>query len=84
MHSIDNSKTSIGGISAERVAELRGTEGEVFRKARPKSAAKVGNGLPGFFGGVPMHWMKDWPTPFPILVESAKPVEFGDVLMVIE
>ncbi|AZO49524.1 MAG: aminotransferase class III-fold pyridoxal phosphate-dependent enzyme [Mesorhizobium sp.] len=79
MHSTSHSKTSIGGISRERIAVLRETEAEVFRKARPKSLAKAGNGLPGFFGGVPMHWMNDWPTPFPILVDSAKNATITDI-----
>ncbi|TIO06740.1 aspartate aminotransferase family protein [Mesorhizobium sp.] len=79
MHTINHSKTSIGGISTARVADLRETEAAIFRKARPKSAAKVGNGLPGFLGGVPMHWMNDWPTPFPILVDSAKGATIIDI-----
>ncbi|SIT54269.1 Aminotransferase [Mesorhizobium prunaredense] len=79
MHTIDHSKTAIGGISTARIADLRETEAEAFRKARPKSAAKVGNGLPGFFGGVPMHWMNDWPTPFPILVDSARGATITDI-----
>ncbi|TIS19519.1 MAG: aspartate aminotransferase family protein, partial [Mesorhizobium sp.] len=79
MHTIDHSKTSVGGISAARIADLRETEAEAFRKARPKSAAKADNGLPGFFGGVPMHWMNDWPTPFPILVDSARGAIITDI-----
>ncbi|MER9230638.1 aspartate aminotransferase family protein [Mesorhizobium sp. M0622] len=79
MNVIDHSKTSIGGIGPARIAELRETEAEAFRRARPKSMAKIGNGLPGFFGGVPMHWMNDWPTPFPILVDSAKDATITDI-----
>jgi glutamate-1-semialdehyde 2,1-aminomutase len=79
MHSIDGSKGSIGGISAARIAALREAEAAIFRKARPKSQAKVGNGLPGFFGGVPMHWMNDWPTPFPILVDGARGATITDI-----
>ncbi|MCF6121467.1 aspartate aminotransferase family protein [Mesorhizobium muleiense] len=79
MHTIDHSKMAIGGISTARIADLRETEAEAFRKARPKSAAKVGNGLPGFFGGVPMHWMNDWPTPFPIIVDSARGATITDI-----
>ncbi|MER8791438.1 MULTISPECIES: aspartate aminotransferase family protein [unclassified Mesorhizobium] len=79
MNVIDHSKTSIGGIGPARIAELRETEAEAFRQARPKSMAKIGNGLPGFFGGVPMHWMNDWPTPFPILVDKAKGTTIRDI-----
>ena len=79
MHSIDGSKGSIGGISAARIAALREAEAAIFGKARPKSQVKVGNGLPGFFGGVPMHWMNDWPTPFPILVDGARGATITDI-----
>jgi glutamate-1-semialdehyde 2,1-aminomutase len=33
----------------------------------------------GFFGGVPQHWMLDWPTPFPIYVKKAKGVKITDL-----
>lgn len=79
MNVIDHAKTSIGGIGPARIAELYETEAEVFRQARPKSMAIIGNGLPGFFGGVPMHWMNDWPTPFPILVDSARGATITDI-----
>ncbi|MGO4838056.1 aspartate aminotransferase family protein, partial [Rhizobiaceae sp. 2RAB30] len=70
MNIVDTSRQ--GGIALSRIAELREREAKVFRKARPKSADAVGKGAEGYFGGVPMHWMKDWPTPFPILVDQAK------------
>lgn len=77
MHSID--RISIRGIAAARIAELRETEAAAFRKARPKSEAKVGNGMSGFLGGVPMHWMTDWPTPFPILADGARGAIITDI-----
>ncbi len=60
-------------------AGLRAAEAEAFRKARPKTAGRIGNGMAGFLGGVPMHWMKDWPTPFPILVEQARGATITDI-----
>ncbi|MBX3570372.1 MAG: aspartate aminotransferase family protein [Rhizobiaceae bacterium] len=60
-----------GGIDPARIAAFRAREAERYRDRRPKSAAAFGNGLPGYLGGVPMHWMLDWPTPFPIMVEKA-------------
>lgn len=61
-----------GGIEVARIADLRRIEAAAFGAARPRSQARLGNGIEGFLGGVPMHWMSDWPTPFPILVESAR------------
>jgi glutamate-1-semialdehyde 2,1-aminomutase len=71
--------TTLGGIARSRIEQIRDRESEAFRKARPKSEAKVGNGIAGFLGGVPMHWMKDWPTPFPILVDQAKGATITDI-----
>lgn len=70
---------AMGGIALARIAELRTREAELFRKARPKTQAAIGRGAKGYLGGVPMHWMKDWPTPFPILVERARGAVIIDV-----
>ena len=61
-----------GGIARQRIAELRRVEAAAFVAMRPRSAKAFGKGLPGYLGGVPMLWMQDWPTPFPIMVERAK------------
>ena len=79
MSIIADSAPTLGGVSRERVAGLRAAEAEAFRKARPKSQARIGNGMAGFLGGVPMHWMKDWPTPFPILVDRARGATITDI-----
>ena len=66
-----------GGIGQARIARLRKAEAKTFRAARPKSEAAFGKGIAGFFGGVPMHWMTDWPTPFPIMVDRARGAMVG-------
>jgi glutamate-1-semialdehyde 2,1-aminomutase len=73
------SETSQGGVSLARIRKLRAAEAETFRAARPKSAAAFGKGIAGFFGGVPMHWMNDWPTPFPIVVDRARGATILDI-----
>ena len=70
---------SQGGIAGSKIARLREEEAAAFRAARPKSQAALGNGIEGFLGGVPMHWMSDWPTPFPILVERARGAAITDI-----
>jgi glutamate-1-semialdehyde 2,1-aminomutase len=67
-----SSEKSQGGVSLARIRKLRAFEAEVFRAARPKAATEFGNGIAGFFGGVPMHWMNDWSTPFPVVVDRAR------------
>jgi glutamate-1-semialdehyde 2,1-aminomutase len=69
----------LGGVSLRRIAELRDREAAIYRAARPKSAAAFGAGMRGFFGGVPMHWMNDWPTPFPIIVDHASGATVTDI-----
>ncbi len=68
-----------GGISPQRIADLRSREAAAFVAARPKSAKAFGKGLPGYVGGVPMLWMNDWPTPFPIMVEKARGATIVDL-----
>jgi glutamate-1-semialdehyde 2,1-aminomutase len=68
-----------GGMSLARISALREREAAAFRKARPNSALALDKGIAGFFGGVPMHWMNDWPTPFPILVDRARGATIADV-----
>lgn len=79
MNFVGSGNATMGGIALARIAELATREAEAFRKARPKSQAAVGRGARGYFCGVPMHWMKDWPTPFPILVEHARGSVITDV-----
>jgi glutamate-1-semialdehyde 2,1-aminomutase len=52
-------------------------EREVFAQARPKSAAQSKHDT-GFFGGVPQHWMLDWATPFPMVIDKAQGVSITD------
>ncbi|MEZ5841748.1 MAG: aspartate aminotransferase family protein [Hyphomicrobiales bacterium] len=66
------------GVSAERLNLLRGEAEAAYAAARPKSAAAA-RGECGFLGGVPMHWMRDWPMPFPMLVETAKKARILDI-----
>jgi glutamate-1-semialdehyde 2,1-aminomutase len=74
-----SSQNSQGGISLARIRKLRAAEAAAFTKARPKSEATFGKGIAGFFGGVPMHWMNDWPTPFPVVVDRARGATILDI-----
>lgn len=60
-----------GGIDAATIQALTEVERERYTSSHPDAGARVGAGLPGFYQGVPMHWMRDWPMPFPFLVTSA-------------
>lgn len=68
-----------GGIPLARIAELRAREATTYARARPKSKAAIGAGVAGFLGGMPMHWMLDWPMPFPMVVEKAREATITDI-----
>ena len=50
-----------------------------FAAANPKSERLAEEAKASLFGGVPMHWMADWPTPFPLFVAEASGARFKDV-----
>ena len=66
------SEDRIGGVSAARIAAFAAREAEVYAAARPRTRAVLEAGASPWLAGVPMHWMRDWPQPFPMLVTAAK------------
>jgi glutamate-1-semialdehyde 2,1-aminomutase len=68
----------IGGVPRARIEALRAREAAVFAAARPKSAAAAA-APSGFLDGVPLHWMLDWPMPFPMVVAEARGASITDV-----
>ncbi|MBO6633998.1 aspartate aminotransferase family protein [Parvibaculum sp.] len=56
----------------QRAEALIASERTLFAERHPLSkqmAARAGEHFPG---GVPLHWMLDWETPFPLFVREAK------------
>ena len=70
---------AIGGVPIERIAAFRAREAEAYRRARPRSHQTMAGGAEGFLAGVPMHWMRDWPMPFPFVVDTAKGATLTDI-----
>ncbi|MCO5064907.1 MAG: aspartate aminotransferase family protein [Rhizobiaceae bacterium] len=66
-------------ISHSAIAALRAAEARRYSAARPKSEKALAQGIPHFLDGVPMHWMRDWPMPFPFVVRSAKGATITDI-----
>lgn len=58
-------------INAQQIERLHRREAQAFLAANPKAvvAAATGN---NWFGSVPFHWMLDWPSPVPLVAESAQ------------
>lgn len=70
---------AIGGVTPERIAAFRARQAETYLRARPRSHRKMAGGAEGFLGGVPMHWMRDWPMPFPFVVDRAEGATITDI-----
>jgi glutamate-1-semialdehyde 2,1-aminomutase len=53
-------------------------EKSLFLQRNPKSKALAGKAAENWLRGVPMHWMVDWGTPFPLFVNQANGVDITD------
>ncbi|MFN4204398.1 MAG: aspartate aminotransferase family protein [Tabrizicola sp.] len=73
------SAETIAGISSDRLAAFAAREAAIYATARPKAARALGTGAGSFLGGVPMHWMTDWPMPHLPLVEKAQGARIEDI-----
>jgi glutamate-1-semialdehyde 2,1-aminomutase len=71
--------TGHGGIDTARLETFRARETRRFEAARPRTRAAVRAGAQGWLGGVPMHWMRDWPSPFPLVVTRAEKARLSDL-----
>ncbi len=58
-------------ISDCAIARVAAREAERFRAANPRAFAHHAEAS-GWFQSVPFHWMRDWPSPVPIVAASAK------------
>ena len=54
-------------------------EHTAFRAARPQSESFARAAGRHFAAGVPMHWMRDWPTPWPVYFQNARDATVVDV-----
>ena len=58
-------------ISGAAIARVAASEAERFRAANRQAFAHQAVAT-GWFQSVPFHWMRDWPSPVPIVAASAK------------
>jgi len=66
-------------FAPQRVASLAAGETARFAAEHPVSAAHAGRLAAHWLNGVPMHWMHDWGTPFPLIVREAAGARLDDV-----
>ncbi|MGO9356325.1 MAG: transaminase [Xanthobacteraceae bacterium] len=67
------------GIAPHILAKLRAREELRFRQARPRAQQYHAEARQWMPHGVPLHWMSQWGTPFPIFAQSAKGARLTDV-----
>jgi glutamate-1-semialdehyde 2,1-aminomutase len=65
-------------ISDAAIARVAVREAERFRTANPRAFAHHAAAT-GWFQSVPFHWMKDWPSPVPIVAASAKDAKLTSI-----
>jgi len=67
------------GLAAEAIAVLQERERRTFARAHPRAAELMQQSERHWQGGVPFHWMRDWPMPYPVFVRSAVGATLHDV-----
>jgi glutamate-1-semialdehyde 2,1-aminomutase len=70
---------TIAGVRRDRLLAFAAREAARFAQGRPLSAAALKAGAGAWLGGVPMHWMADWPMPHLPLVAKAEGARIEDI-----
>ncbi len=66
-------------VSGRLIADLLNAERAAFASANPRSRAFADRTAKHWLQGVPMHWMADWGTPYPLFMERATGNRITDV-----
>lgn len=69
----------IAGIARTAIDAVIAVERDRYVREHPRAAAIGADGIEGFYQGVPMHWMRDWPLPFPPIVTQAQGARLTDL-----
>ncbi|MGM9486451.1 aspartate aminotransferase family protein [Ideonella sp. YS5] len=67
------------GVPAARVRALAEAERARYATQNPASQALAQRAAGHLMFGVPLHWMSDWATPFPLQVAAARGARLTDV-----
>ncbi len=69
----------MAAIDRDRLASMMAAEAQRFTDNHPKSAALFEQTKKSVHRGVPMPWMTQWASPFPVFAESARGARIHDV-----
>lgn len=75
----DSLPNAIAGIRTDDLQAFHAEESGRFVAGRPRSLAAYETGSAAWLNRVPMHWMRDWPSPFPLVVETARDATLVDI-----
>ena len=67
---------SISTVDRDRLARLLTAELDRFARAHPRSGKLHEQAKASLVDGVPMNWMSEWASPFPLFVEVASGASF--------
>lgn len=70
---------SVAGIGTRQIEACLAAETARFMDRNPRSRQLGQEAKAHFPDGVPMHWMTDWGTPFPLFVSQAQGARLTDV-----
>src|SRR5215475_1040263 len=70
--------SAIAGVARRSIDTMVEREHERFAFANPRSRELAAGSARHWLHGVPMHWMLDWGTPFPLFVAAAKGATLTD------
>ncbi|HLQ48894.1 MAG TPA: aminotransferase class III-fold pyridoxal phosphate-dependent enzyme, partial [Candidatus Dormibacteraeota bacterium] len=63
-------------VDRARLTRLMAEESDRFRSAHPRSAELFGQAKHSLLDGVPMNWMSEWASPYPLFVDTASGASF--------
>jgi glutamate-1-semialdehyde 2,1-aminomutase len=69
----------MSGVAPHRIEAMLAAETVLFEARTPRSAALAAQAAAHFPDGVPMHWMRDWPGPYPLFAARAESAQLHDV-----
>jgi glutamate-1-semialdehyde 2,1-aminomutase len=71
--------THIAGVSRDTLNRVAQREAKAYAARRSRTRKALSKDAAHYLDGVPMHWMTDWPMPFPMLVDRARKAKLTDV-----
>lgn len=69
----------MSGIAVAKITAFKKSQDAIYALRRVKTKAALSAGQDAYLHGVPMHWMLDWPMPYPMLIDKAKGASIVDI-----